>query len=375
MRSLLGELPLWVVVLRKELLDIVRDRRSVIISLLLPLILFPSLFYTLRDYRLVGGVEDGVINVQFTGRNTEEAQSLAALLKADERIVLSSQPPADVQLSLNEDSRVELRYDNTDRSSISASHYVRQILSARSPQPQEESSSAAETTVILLPKYERATARGRLFLSLVLPFMLFMFACTCPLPITADLSAGEKERGSLEPLLSTGIDRTGIIAGKLSAAAIAGFLSVCAFSLGVYISYRLSPSVVGDEPMNFLLPKLHYLFLFVLSLLLTIFYAAVELAAGIFTRSTKEAQLLGMPLLILSMACVYLAQSLDASTSSSYYYHLPLINIALVIREIAVGALNSHNLFVVGFWMLLYILTASIVAWWIFCRETAVFRQ
>ncbi len=377
--------PLWATVAEKELKEIFRDSRTVLISLVLPLVLFPVLFFTLGEKDFPKSSDKEVFIVL-----TEGSERIDALIAADQRLCAESlrekgiadalaAGEADVFLRElpyeGKEKRTEaakgrflIRYDNSDRQSISAAAYLQSLIEAG------ERGGAGGQGPVLEPLHDEAEARGRLFLSFVLPFLLFIFSSTCPLPIAGDLSAGEKERESLEPLLSTGVGRGAIVAGKILAALTAGFLSVCAFSAGVYLSYLLSPEIVGGETMTPALPIAAVLLLFLLAFQLTSMYAALELAVGIFTRSSREAQLWGMPILIVSMAAVYAASSFDIRAFPPAALHIPLVNCALVIRQLSRGTIVAEHVLSAGLWMFVYALLAAAAARHLFGREQAIFR-
>lgn len=356
----------WFVIFLKEIRDIFRDRRTLAISLLLPLVLFPSLFFSLQNHSLIDTSGDTVYVVM-----VERGERYLPLFRADERIRYVFREGADLGRTLSNGAadvyfhEEAIYYDNTSRISATAAQYLQALLGA---------GEKPVSVVSLKPLFPEDQASGRLFLSLVLPFLFTMFASTCPLPIAADLSAGEKERGSLEPLISTGATRGAIVTGKLIAVSFAGFLSVCAFFTGVIISYLTTPSLFGSEAMNFALTYQSYFTLFVLAFFLTMVFSAVELALGIMTRSTREAQLLGMPLLIVSMAAVYLASTLDIRNFSTLYLHVPLVNAALVVTELSLARIVPAHIFIVCCWLLVYAGLAAGAARYMFLREKVIFR-
>ncbi len=188
---------------------------------------------------------------------------------------------------------------------------------------------------------------GRAILAILLPFIITIFSSACPLPFAADLSAGEKERKSLEPLLSSAAPRTAIIAGKLTAAAAAGFLSLTAFTAGISISYLLNPEIIGDGRLIFRLSLGGILLISAAAGSAVLLFSGLELILGFLAKSVREAQLLGMPVLIVSGLIVYTAQHVDPL--SRLFACLPLVNLAILIQNTATGALTlSTTLTVFG---------------------------
>jgi len=369
-----------VLVVRKELRDLVRDPRTVLISLVLPLLLFPLLFWILGNYQGADRADAGRFKIAVTGvlpPGYRDTQRLRFLAPADtegaspgpESLLRSG--TADAVLTIGETAGVRqfsVVYDNVDNTSIGAF----EALASYIQQQEKAADPAAATQVRAAPLSPPEQARGRLLLSLMLPLLLFLFAVTCPLPFAADLSAGEKERGSLEPLLSTSAPRSGIVMGKFLATLIAGYAGVSAFSLGIFLSCVISPSVIGTEAMTFGLSFPAALLLVLFSLLVSALFAALELAAGLFTRSVREAQLLGMPLLVLSMGAVHIARSIDLRRVPPLYPHLPLVNLALAVRELGLGEPQPGHLAAALLWGSVYLAGTLLVAQRLFNREAVI---
>lgn len=368
----------------KELRDLARDPRTLFLSLALPLLLFPVLFWILAEVpsggkrgelhpiavRADAGIPSGdapplrFVLLEGGSADTElPAERLIAGGGFD--AVLSATGPA-------EDRRFSVAYDNANKASIAAFQAVRAyVAAAEAPREQNENAGPGVEAAPLLPPEEAA---GKLLLGSLLPLLVFLFAVTCPLPIAADLSSGEKERGSLEPLLSTSAPRGAIVLGKLAATIAAGFASACAFGAGLALSYALSPSILGSERFSFPMGPGEAAAAFCLVFLITAIYAALELAAGIITRSVREAQLLGMPLLVVSMGAVYIAQSADPRAVPALYLHLPLVNLALAVGEAARGDIRALHLTAALLWGLVYLVGAAFLSRRMFERESVVFR-
>jgi len=370
---------IWIIriVAVKELKEFFRDPRSVILSLVLPIILFPLLFWVLSDNKepsieekhffhigLERGIaEDQVIeNTQVFSYSTLE-KPLPFNWRNEYHAVLISNPEGEVPLIL---------YDNSDPLSISAFKYLQsQYMPSNMGEGKPEGDPVATQMItdIGKPLFSKEEASGKLFLGLILPFIFFIFSITCPLPASADLSSGEKERGSLEPLLSTAASRRGILLGKLTAASIAGLCSVCAYIFGILLSSYLTPEILGDEVMIFPLREAQIAVLAFLLAGLTILFTAIEMCAGFITRSVREAQLLSMPLLMVGMGSVYTAQNLEIGHKSWIYSHIPLVNIALSIKEAALDRMIIEDIAATFCWIMVYIVLMIILGLKMFQKE------
>jgi sodium transport system permease protein len=174
--------------------------------------------------------------------------------------------------------------------------------------------------------------------STLLPFMLLVWALTGAFYPAIDLCAGEKERGTLETLLSSPAERTEIVWGKLltimcfSVATVV--LNIASLALTGLVVSRHLPQTIG------LPPALAPLWLLLALLPVSAFFSALCLALAAFARSTKEGQYYLMPLILITMPLVILSMSdsveLDLGNSL-----IPITGIVLLLRAALEG--NYHQ--------------------------------
>ena len=146
---------------------------------------------------------------------------------------------------------------------------------------------------------DTSTAQARSALALAtLPLFLMLAPFACGLSAAIDATAGERERGSLEPLLLAPVSGAAIALGKWAAVCLqtaAGVLATAAVAFAVFRS-----PLAGQAP--FVLDAGVLLRLLVIVLPLALFAAAVMLLTALLARSFKEAQAQSWLLLLLPMA-------------------------------------------------------------------------
>ncbi len=135
----------------------------------------------------------------------------------------------------------------------------------------------------------------------VFPFILMMWLIAGAIQPAVDLTAGEKERGTMETLLISPAERTEIVAGKFLATTTFAFASVVWNVLWVAGGVLVLESLLGFPVVY--LPGL--LGCVVLGIPLAMFFSAVCLALGVFARSTKEGQYYLMPLILVAMPLAF----------------------------------------------------------------------
>lgn len=287
-----------IAVFLKEALDAARDRRSLgsalIYSLFGPLVLAMALGALARSR-----ADDGPLRLAVSG--AERAPSLMRWL---EQNGVEAVPSAEVELSIPEGyaedfrasrpTTVELIYNASKSDSRGpvqraekliqryGAHVAALRLSARGISPQV-------AQPVQLAQIDRSTAASRAALALgTLPIFLLMAAFISAMNIAIDTTAGERERGSLEPLLLHDVPRIGLVAGKWLAAALFNALGMALTLLVSFLVLRWDRLEELDVPVA--LTPGDALRLFVLLLPLTLFAPALQMLISLFARSFKEAQ-------------------------------------------------------------------------------------
>jgi sodium transport system permease protein len=139
----------------------------------------------------------------------------------------------------------------------------------------------------------------------VIPFLLVMWMLTGAIYPAIDMTAGEKERGTMETLLISPAERTEIVLGKFIATTCFGFgtamWNVLLMVVAVAIGPMLAPNLFGHGLIS--LPGLAACILAAIPL--AMLFAALSLALGIFARSTKEGNYYMVPLFFVVLPLAY----------------------------------------------------------------------
>src|SRR5690606_11113006 len=101
--------------------------------------------------------------------------------------------------------------------------------------------SPEAASAVLVAQRDVATPEARRGMMLMfLPYMLILFSFLGGAALVIDITAGERERQSLEPLLATPAARTAIMSGKILAACLLGMLSLLLIVLALKLSFRFA---------------------------------------------------------------------------------------------------------------------------------------
>ncbi len=261
---------LWSVMV-KELVDLFRDRRTVMLGLFMGPLLFPLLILgmgSLAESRARTQLERA-LEVPVVG--AEHAPNLIAFLATMD--IHAVEPPADPQAAVREqlhdvilqipedypvlwrDSRpalVEVLYDSSRQDSRIPVARVENALRSYSRQVATlrllvRGVDPALGEAVVTGRRDVSTLEARRGMALAfLPYLLILSAFLGGAYLVIDITAGERERQSLEPLLATPASREAIMSGKIAAACAFGMLSL----LLILLSFKLSFNFADSGPFR-----------------------------------------------------------------------------------------------------------------------------
>ncbi|MBI4603331.1 MAG: CPBP family intramembrane metalloprotease [Planctomycetes bacterium] len=344
----------WLV-FRKEIVETLRDRRTLALAVGVPVLLYPLLAASL----LLGSRDpwgDEALRVGLSaGSGRLRARLEAARLEPVEAPFLEEELregrlAAHLELRGQEGAEgVTLRFASTSPRSREARRRVEEALEAHRSDLVKERFEARG--VALDPS--RAVAvepadvasdreRGRARLALVLPVLLVVILLAGGSLAALDLVAGEKERGTLETLLVHPVPREGIVFGKFLVVLAASVLALLFHAGGLLGSLELAraagldPTAGGLELRH--VPPAVLAVAPVLALPLAVLTSAVLLAVSAYARSFREAQTYVFPLTLAGLVLAGLAL-LPQATLSGVLAFVPVTGPALALREALEGTL------------------------------------
>lgn len=296
----------------KELRDAVRDRRSWMVALTLSILSGPVVFLIMSNF--ISGMQEKVAQRQVIVFAPERAPSLINFLEraganvlpapADYAAQLRSGrlqnavvvPPADFEAQLARGSTVtvEVMFDEShDKAQAVVRTAIRlvngfnrelgvQRLAARGV-------SAQLLAAIRVEEQNLASSQARgAQLLFIVPWVALIVAVFGALSVAIDVTAGERERGSLEPLLMNPVDAQAVVLGKWAVVMTYSVAIVVLTMMGFMVSMRF----ISNETLSALM-QLDWREAVVFCAVLLPFaalMAALNMLAATFGRSFKEAQ-------------------------------------------------------------------------------------
>ena len=199
---------------------------------------------------------------------------------------------------------------------------------------------------------EESGYRGAALWSKIFPVLLLLWAMTGAFYPAIDLCAGEKERGTLETLLSSPAERSEIVMGKLLTIMLFSMVTAALNLVSIALTgwLLLSSIPAGSLPQLGLPPLLAPLWLALALVPISALFAALCLALAALARSTKEGQYYLMPLLLITMplAVLPMAPGVELNLGNSL---IPVTGLVLLLRSALEG----------GYWQALQFLPVVVV--------------
>ena len=300
------------IIFRKEVVDNLRDRRTLAAALFYPLLgpLLMMLLFTVLGRTMsnqaeqplalpVVGPQNGPALIQFLEQNGAEilpgpADPEASVRAGDHDVVLvipdgyeedfSAGRPATVRLVVDDSRQSALVSVNRASNLIKA--YGQQIgtlrLLARGLDPNLVRALAVERTDVSTPQSQAA------FFMNIMPYFVIFSVFIGGMYLVIDATAGERERGSLEPLLINPVTRNELVLGKLTAALVFTTVAVVETLAGFYVMLNIMPTESFGVRISLRLSALGTIFLIATPMMLMA--TALQMIVATFTRSFKEAQ-------------------------------------------------------------------------------------
>ncbi|GJM20241.1 MAG: hypothetical protein DHS20C15_01560 [Planctomycetota bacterium] len=212
------------------------------------------------------------------------------------------------------------------------------------------------------------------FLGGLLPYMLLAFCFGGAFYPALDVTAGEKERFTLETLLLAPASRFEIALGKFSVVFVAAIVAalLATASMAVTFTQGILPADVAAK-LDLTFEPLALALTASMILPVAALYAAMLLAVGLFARSFKEAQSYAMPLQFLCVLPSMISLIPDLETES-YLAWIPFVNISLLIKELLKGNYLWEFYVITIVSTLLLTIAALFFAATMFKRESVLLR-
>ncbi|MCM1158674.1 MAG: ABC transporter permease subunit [Bacteroidales bacterium] len=391
---------------KKEIMDVIRDKKTILTMVVLPVILYPLLFVVIMQvitlinttqqeqtyYIAYDGVEDThrlALNDWIAGKD----DGYDYVIKEVE----SEEPQKDLE---EETIDAYLTVETTESQIIYEVHYLSAVNNSLmvSGMLEEEIDSLAKNIAEknakeegldvkrvlypVMPKLEDASSSESSvgsILGSVIPFLMITSILMGAMYPAIDATAGEKERGTLETLLTLPVGNMELIMSKfLSVATIAvvsvfiNVLSIGGIAAYFYATISALTENAGDFKLGSFVPAILISFICVIAFAL--FMSAVVMCICAFAKSFKEANNYVTPLTLVVLLTGYIGfiPNIELSTATAL---VPVANICLLMKNLLVFKYDFTLILMVLLSNVVYAFVAVWVLGRIYNSETILFGE
>jgi sodium transport system permease protein len=172
------------------------------------------------------------------------------------------------------------------------------------------------------------------FLSFFLPYILITMILTGGFSAALDSTAGERERRTLESLLMTPAPRSRVLLGKIGAVTTISLTAAVAAIGSMFVALsQISLPGAGDESTHITLNAVAVPVMVWVALLLAVGFSSLTLALGTLARNFRQGQAYVTPLYFVTILPASIILFIPDFNPSLAYYLIPVLNAVLVLRD------------------------------------------
>src|ERR1700674_5604480 len=395
------------IVYRKELIDSLRDRRTVISMIIVPLLVMPLLTIGMGvlSIFLVSMAMREVPQVMILG-DEDSPEGVAELKQMKDLQIVPAKPDFaeeisnkqiraaveipegfEAKLAAGELSTVKIyMYEGELKSGFGADRLqnffrelrdrtIREHLDARHlPDSLVHPFDIEQKNVVSPEKVGGAILGG------LVPYFVILLCLTGAMYPAMDLTAGEKERGTIETILCSPVSRTHLVLGKflmvLTASIATAVLAITSMAVSFGAGKKMLLGVThgaADAALQITITGKAVVSIFFIVLPLAVFFSAALLALSLFAKSFKEAQSYISPLMIV-VVLPAVASLLPGVELNPALALVPVLNTSLVGKEIITGTYHWNLIALIFLSSSVYAGVAIAIAVKLFQREDVLFR-
>jgi len=340
------------IIFKKELRNLLKDRRTLFSTFLLPLVMLPIIFIGMGA--VVKSIEDSARETTYKIEIVDNddiilKESLSEYMLWEEvydqvsdfKIIF---PP---KYNRGSSANVTIVYDSSSRKNQLAVNMVSQALTSYELEIAENTLALYNLTyqdlhtinVVLKDTAQEVAQAGGSILAMLMPYFMVIFLFSGSMNAGLDTTSGEKERGSLAVLLVNQVSRSSIAWGKIIYVSVVSLFSAIATFIGLLIAIGLPGG--GDSLLAGGLLEVGFDPVSLLIIILALISSALVSAAlitviGCLAKSVKEGSSYVMPLYMVVVIVGVTTMYMDPSKSTLLFV-VPIINTIFVLKESFMG--------------------------------------
>jgi len=395
------------IVFGKELRDSLRDRRTIISMIVVPVLAIPLLMFgvgtlmvkTMTKARqevphvmIIGGEDSPkVLSALRAARSLQIVPATAdftnQIVEKRVRAVVKLPQDFDAAIARGDKAEVEIyEYQGEIKSGFAAGNLNAFFQNLRDTTVRERLESRGVPVEVLKPftiQRQNVAPPAKVAGSLLggmLPYIIIILCMTGAMYPAIDLTAGEKERGTMETILCCPVGRTELVLGKFLMVLTASVSTVVLALLSMGATFQFAKRILAESAPREALQTVATIDIggvagvFLMLLPVAVMLSAALLMVGLFSKSFREAQSYAGPLMLV-MIVPAIAAMLPGMELNASLAVVPLVNVSLVCKEMISGTWHWNYILLIFGSACLYATAALAAAVWMFHREEVLFRS
>jgi sodium transport system permease protein len=350
-------------VFMKEIKDSFRDRRTLLLTVLLPIVMMSGLTFFYEKLSSDGkgetfklavnqpddmGIFKGYKNIKLI--TTNDPKKVLEDGKAQAALILD--PQFLEKINNGEKASVTIMGDSFSQKSSNLMSIVSNAMSGfekaivtKRLQDKGTDPAIVEPFVIKQKEISKENSSASL-LGMLIPLILSIAIGVGSSPAAADLFAGEKERKTMEALLMTPVKRSTLLFSKwltiASVGTITGIITLAVVIVEIsFMTENLKKAFSFHEHTPIIIT-----IAILISVIYSMFMASILMLTSIIGKTVKEAQSYSSPAMMLAMFPSMYLSSMGIKELSFTYFAIPIMNLFSLLKELVFNTINVEHILV-----------------------------
>lgn len=359
----------YILILKKELTDIFRDKRS-IATLFVPVLLFPLMYFFMGTQLSGGNLTENIPCIVDCGTVNDEAVYEAIFGGTDliDRVEIQEDKYTDLKkgsvygiVEIN-NGKIRVICNQSSTKTLPSMGYISERIVLYSNAMVQESlvQQGVDFGAVKSLDYDGAMTdlsqvvsdSGNTMMASIAPMMLVMVIMSGGVSVAVDLFAGEKEKGTFESLLTTQVSRLALLMAKFTAILVISLMSMVLSIVAYVLSFKLNPSAIGmytgnlnADPDDFeVMTGSQVVPVIIVCFSLSVFAVSVMTFLGINAKTVKEAQSQMSMITIIPTLLSGLTMFMDSASISDAAMLIPVFNTIASIKMIFLGTVQPIHI-------------------------------
>ncbi|MCC9089649.1 MULTISPECIES: ABC transporter permease [Bacillus] len=360
---------MWKTVFLKEMTDALRDRKTLLLTVLIPLLTMLGLVFFYES--MIADPGDETYTVAVNEKLPSEMNQMIKEVKnihletfddpqqavkdGEANAYLEMPKEADEMLQHQESFAIKIHGYTTDDDSVIAVQMLQSLLEQYQNQVVEKRLANDQINTSVIHPFEVQSVdveegeegengMTAMLLSILLPMILVTSVISGALPAALDIVAGEKDRKSIEALFLTPASRLQILIGKWLAVSMFGILSGIV-AIGMLLLSTLLFTEKLKQALNFGDQMWSIIgVMFAALIIFSFMVSMIELLLSVVSGSVKEAQSYMSMIITLGVIPMFFTMRAGATQLDTYYFAVPFLNIHALCKQMMFGIIDPMSI-------------------------------